>query len=374
VRSSAVEMLGLILANIRRRSARTLLTAAGIAVGVAAVVALLALSAGLDNTAAEFAHLGKADLGVFQSDAGDLTSSVLPLSLQARLARQPEIAKVTPIQLVIGAIARSPGAIVLGLQRNGFAARQLVLIRGQLFSPGRVDVGDQLASQLHLSPGSTLRLGHHRFPVAGVYHTGLSYEDSGAITTLADAQRLAGRTPQEVTAFGVDLAPQASARSAVREIEHTFPGVTAIADPGEAVRADPNTALISKAVLMVVVLALIIGSLAVANTMLAALLERRRELALLATIGWSAPQLGLLMLGEALTVSLIGTAVGIGLGLAASEGLPSALGLSGFVSPSLTAWAVGRALIIGTVIGTVGSLYPIWRVTRMRSVVALALT
>ena len=50
-------MIGLIAANVSRRKARTFLTAAGIAVGVAAVVALLALSAGLDNTAAEFVHL-----------------------------------------------------------------------------------------------------------------------------------------------------------------------------------------------------------------------------------------------------------------------------------------------------------------------------
>ena len=55
-------MLGLIVANVRRRRARTALTAAGIAVGVAAIVALLGLSAGLNNTAGQLVHLGKADL------------------------------------------------------------------------------------------------------------------------------------------------------------------------------------------------------------------------------------------------------------------------------------------------------------------------
>ena len=49
-------MLALIVANVRRRKARTSLTAAGIAVGVAAVAALLALSAGLNATAAQLAH------------------------------------------------------------------------------------------------------------------------------------------------------------------------------------------------------------------------------------------------------------------------------------------------------------------------------
>jgi putative ABC transport system permease protein len=132
--------------------------------------------------------------------------------------------------------------------------------------------------------------------------------------------------------------------------------------------------LISNAVLLIVVLALIIGALAVANTMLAAVLERRRELALLATVGWSPSQLGRLVLGEAVAVSLLGTAIGLLLGLAAAGGLPSALGLGAFISPVSTPWSLGRAVLVGVAIGALGAIYPIWRVTRMRSAAALALT
>lgn len=367
-------MVGLIAANLRRRVARTLLTAAGVAVGVAAVVALLALSTGLNNAAAQFVHLGKADLGLFQRDASDPTSSVLPLSLLPRVRAQPEVAQATPIQLVAGAVAGRPGTIVLGLERAGFAARQLVITAGHEMASGRVLVGDILARQLHIRPRSALKLGRRTFPVGGIYHTGLSYEDSGAVLDLRDAQAVAGRTPGEVTTFAVKLRPQTPISTGVRKLSRALPGLTAIADPGEAVRAGANTVLISKAVLLVVVLALIIGGLAVANAMLAALLERRRELALLATIGWSTPQLGALVLGESLAVSMLGTGVGVLLGLAAGKLLPGALGLGGFISPALTAWGVGRAVLIGLAIGTLGAIYPVWRVTRMRSVVALALT
>jgi putative ABC transport system permease protein len=241
-------------------------------------------------------------------------------------------------------------------------------------TPRQAVVGDLLANQLHLRPRSIVRISGRRLPVAGVYHTGLSYEDSGAVLTLRDAQAIAGRTPNEVTTFAVKLRPLTPASKAERELTKAFPGLVPISDPGEAVRAGSSTVLISKAVLLVVVLALLIGGLAVANTMLAALIERRRELALLATIGWSAPQLGALVLSESLAVSMIGTGVGVLLGFVASELLPGALGLGGFISPDLTAWGIGRAALIGVAIGTLGALYPIWRVTRMRSVVALALT
>ena len=365
-------MLALIAANARRRPARTAITAAGIAVGVAAIVALLALSAGLNSTAGQLIHLGRADLGLFQRDAADPTASVVPLALLRRLRAQPEIAEATPIQLVVGALPRDPSAIVFGLDARGFAARLLVLTAGRGPSAGHVALGNVLAGRLHARPGDTIRLRGHLFQVAGVSHAGITLEDSGVITTLADAQALVGRTRQEATTIAVRLSSHTTPSRAKRELQATFPGLSAISDPSEALREGVNSELISKAVLLIVVLALIIGALAVANTMLAAVLERRRELALLATIGWSGSQLALLVLGEAVTVSILGTAVGLLLGSLAAGLLPAALGLQAFISPELTMWVLGRAALIGMTIGVIGALYPIWRARRMWAAAALA--
>lgn len=366
-------MLGLIAANLGRRKARAALTAAGISVGVAAIVALLALSAGLNRSAGQLAHLGRADLGLFQKGAADPTSSVLSLSLLPRIEAQPEVLEADPIQLIVEGVAHSPGAVTLGVEPTGFVARLLVLISGSRagFAPGRVLVGDVLAGERHLHPGSTLTVSGHRFQVAGVFHSGITDEDAGVVMDLSDAQALDGRTSDEATTFAVRLKPQVSAARAARELTRSFPGLLVISEPGEAVRAGVNGQLISKAVLLIVVLALIIGALTVANTMLAAVLERRRELALLATIGWSPAQLGALVLGEAVIVSLLGTGAGLLLGLAASKLLPGALGLGEFISPVLTVWALGRAIMIGVAIGVAGALYPTWLVTRLRSVLAV---
>ena len=365
-------MLGLIVANVRRRRDRTALTAAGIAVGVAAIVALLGLSAGLNNTAGQLVHLGKADLGLFQADAGDPTSSVLPLSLLPQIRRQPDVVEATPLQLVIGAVKSAPSAIVFGAQPGGFVARRLVVTTGAKPGPGTVAIGTLLASQLHVHPGDSILLSNRRFTVSGIYTSGITFEDLGAITTLADAQLLAGRTPQEATTIAIRLAPAVPVSTAKRRLQAALPGVTAISDPSEAVRAGANTELISKAVLLIAVLALIIGALAVANTMLAAVLERRRELALLSTIGWSPGQLAWLVLGEAVAVSMIGTGAGLLLGLIASNGLPAALGLGSFITPDLTAWGLGRAALIGVTIGVLGAVYPVIRVRRMYAAAALA--
>lgn len=366
-------MLAIIVANVRRRRARTFLTAAGIAIGVAAVVALLALSDGLNRTAGQLVHLGKADLGIFQRDASDPTSSVLPLSMVSRIRAQNVVADATPVQLVVDAIPGAPGSFVFGLIRNGFVDRSLVLTAGAPAAPGRVEVGDVLAQKQHLRVGEGIALAHRRFLISGLFHAGTGYVDTGVIATLPDAQALANRTPEEVTTFAVRLAPQVSSQRGERQLTNTIPGVVAISRPGQAARAGVNNELISKAVGLIVVLALIIGALAVANTMLAAILERRRELALLATVGWSGRQLGELVLGEALAVSMLGTVFGLVLGVAASGLLPGALGLGEFISPDLNASSLGLASLIGMLIGTIGAIYPMWRVVRMRPVLALAL-
>jgi putative ABC transport system permease protein len=336
------------------------------------VVALLALSAGLNQTAAQLLHLGKADLGLFQADASDPTASLLPLSLLSRVRANRDVTEATPLQLVVGAVRTSPSAFVFGIDPNGFVARRLVFTSGGGVLPGQVDVGDILANQLRLHVGGRIRLASRTFPVAAIYHSGVPFEDQGVISTLHDAQTLAGRTHDEATTIAVRLAEQVPAAAAARSLQRELPGVVVIKDPSEAIRAGANTELISKAVLLIVVLALIIGVLAVANTMLAAVLERRRELVLLSTIGWSQAQLAVLVLGEAIAVSVIGTAGGLVLGSLAAGALPPALGLQSFISPEFTAWGLGRACLIGVAIGVLGALYPIWRVTRISSAAGLA--
>ncbi|MGO9972167.1 MAG: ABC transporter permease [Solirubrobacteraceae bacterium] len=365
-------MLGLIAANVRRRATRTGLTAAGIAVGVAAVVALLALSAGLNQTAGQLVHLGKADLGLFQADASDPTTSLLPLSLLPKIRSNHDVTAATPLQMVVGAIPSSPASFVFGVDPNGFVAGRLVFVKGSGLHGGEADVGDLLAAQLHLHVSSTIVLNGKRFPVAAIFHSGVPFEDQGVITTLGDAQALADRTSDEATTIAVRLAQQVSTAAGARSLQKELPGVEVIDDPTEAIRSGVNNELISKAVLLIVVLALIIGVLSVANTMLAAILERRRELVLLATIGWSSSQLAVLVLGEAIAVSIIGTAAGLVLGTLASGLLPSALGLQSFISPELTTWGLGRACLIGVTIGVLGAVYPIWRVTRISSAAGLA--
>ena len=111
-------MVRFVALNLARRPARTVLTALGIAVGVATIVALLSVTAGLNRSAASLIHLGHADLGLFQRGASDPTTSILPTSLAQRVARRPEVRHATPLLLTESGADPASSATRVGRQLN----------------------------------------------------------------------------------------------------------------------------------------------------------------------------------------------------------------------------------------------------------------
>jgi len=187
--------------------------------------------------------------------------------------------------------------------------------------------------------------------------------------TGSDAQALAGRTSDEATTFAVRLVPQPTAAQATRELSKAFPSLVAISEPSEAARAGANNQLISKAVLLVVVLALIIGALGVANTMLAAVLERRRELALLSTRVERAPARRS-RAGRSGHRQCDGHRGGVAARPGCKQASARRARPGGVYLPGRDALGLDRAILIGVL----GAVYPIRRVTRTQSLAALAET
>ncbi len=344
----------------------------GTAIGVATIVALLAIADGIKTTAGQLVHLGRADLGLFQANASDPTTSVLPTSLVPRLAHQRGVADATPILLLAEAMSGQPSALVFGARPDGFLTKRLVMVAGRAgISETQVVVGDSLARQAHLRPGRPVTISGHRFTVSGIYHAGIPFEDSGAVMAIATAQKLAGRQG-EATTIAIQLAPGVHANAAEQAITRAFPGLVAFDEPGEAVRAGANGRLITQAATVIVVLALLIGGIAVMTTQLLATLERRGEFAVMSAVGWSSTQVASLVLAESAATGVLGAMFGLVLGVVGSDLLITALGAGEFVNPQITSSVLARGLLVGGLIGLLGGLYPAWRVARLRPAPILA--
>jgi putative ABC transport system permease protein len=348
----------LIWRNLLRRAARTLFTAVGVGLGVALIVALLATVNGVHRTAGDLMRVGRADFGLFQADVSDFPRSLLPESLADKILRDPGVAAVAKVKLLVAG-----GMLVFGLDPHEFAYRRLVVVDGVRAS---VMAGDHSGKHL----GDAVRLAGRSFRIEGIYHSGDRFEDLGIVLPLRDVEALAQR-PGEVTSIGVTVKLGADAKAVARRLEERYPGMAAITEPGQAIKVDTSTRLIVSTGWVVSLLALIVGGVVVTNTMAMSVFERTREIGILRAVGWSSARVGSMIVSEALCICLLALAVGCGLGVLAAQLFVGRSSLSGFISPTYTAstFAWGLAYALG--VGLIGALYPTWRAVRLAPVAAL---
>jgi putative ABC transport system permease protein len=367
-----VTALSQTLVGLSRRPLRTFLTALGTALGIATIVALLAVSDGAQKSAGQFFHLGDSDIGLFQADAADPTTSVLPMSMIPQLLKTPGISGASPLLLMVEDIPSDLAAVVFGAEPHDFLSNRMVFESGHMFSkPNEAAVGDLFAKTKHLKVGSSFKVSGHAFTVSGIYHIGVVVQDSGAFIPLSTAQSITGK-PNETTTIAVRLGVGERPAAAEKLLKRRYPGLTVLTDSNEAPRAGANATLLSKAALVIAVLAIIIGGIGVMNTMLMSVIERRSEFALLSAVGWSARQIATRVLIEGVVTTIIGTALGLLLGVIGAGALVHVLGAGEFVSPDVTPWDLGDALLVGVLLGVLGGLYPAWRATRVTPAQVLA--
>jgi putative ABC transport system permease protein len=348
----------LIWKNLLRRPARTIFTAIGVGLGVALIVALLAITNGVHNTANDLTHIGRADFGLYQQDVTDFTRSLLAESMAAQVAHEPGVAQVAKIKLlVVGS------TLVFGLDPKEFAYGRLVVVRGRR---GPVMAGDNSRYRL----GQRVTLGGKTFTIGGIYHSGDRFEDIGVVLPLPTVEALAKRG-KEITSIGVIVKPSANVKQVANELQAKFPGTAAITEPGQAIKVDTSSRLIISTGWIVSLLALIVGGIGVTNTMAMSVFERTREIGILRALGWPVARVGALIVAEALGICLIALGVGCGLGILAAQAFIGHSQLSGLISPSYTAatFAWGLAFALG--VGLIGALYPTWRAVRLSPIAAL---
>jgi putative ABC transport system permease protein len=366
-----VTWVSLVWRNLLRRPARTALTAAGVALGVGLIVALLSISTGVRKTAEELIHVGRADFGVFQADVSDFSRSLLPESMAERVADVSGVAKTAKLKLLASDVGEQDAFFVFGLERDEFVWRRLVLLEGRQPRAGEALVGDRGARRLGLGPGDELEVVRgERLRVAGIYHSGDVFEDSGAVLPLPLAEALAQR-PGEITTVAVAVQPGLRAQTVAKRVEQRFPGTVAVYEPGQAIKVDTSSRLIVDTGWIISLLALIVGGIGVTNTMAMSVVERVREIGILRAVGWRAWRIAVLIVSEAIGISLLALGVGLGLGVLAAEEFSNHTSTSGLVRPDFTAGVFAWGLAFALGVALIGAAYPTWRAVRLTPIEAL---
>ena len=366
----------LILRNIARRRTRSALTVLGLAVGIAAVVGLLGIAWGFERSFMDIYTSKGIDLVVVRSGVADRLTSHLDASMGARLRGVAGVRDVAAalMDAVSFEEANLVSVLVNGWEPGSLLFRGVRLIEGRELlaaDKSRALLGRTLAANLGKQVGDEVDVAGKRFEVVGVFEADSLYENGSLIMPLAQLQTMMGREGQ-VTSFMVKArdAGEASVRSLGKRIAAGFPGVGAT-PARDFVQGEVLIGLAKSMAWATSVLALVLGSVGMLNTMVMAVFERTREIGVLRSLGWRRGRVLRLILGEALALGVLGTILGGVMGVVGVRLIALSPRARAFISADVPPAALGVGLGLGLLLSVVGGLYPAIRASRLEPTEAL---
>jgi putative ABC transport system permease protein len=375
--------------GIRSRRLRAALSALGIAIGVAAIVAVLGLSASSRaGLLAEIDRLGTNLLTVTngQDFFGDTTE--LSLSAPAMIARIGPVQSVADTGSTSAYVYRSP--LIPTVNTNGLGVKaatvDLLPVVGAGVARGRfLNAATATKPVAVLGAAAAERLGIDRIYVGErVWLGGQWFYVVGILTpaTLApeiDSSVLVG-FPAAKRYLGFDGHPDTiyvrAATSQVAAVQSVLAATANPEAPNEVEVSQPSSVLEARAktdsalnglFLGLGAVSLLVGAVGVANIMVISVLERRSEIGLRRALGATKGHIRIQFLAEAMLLAMLGGAAGVVIG-ALATGVYASTKHWAVVVPA-TAWAGGFAAAVA--IGAIAGLLPAIRAARLSPTDAL---
>ena len=394
-----------IVRNVTRRKLRSFLTISGIVIGIVALTTMGALAnnfnALLDGGAKYYAGY----VPVADANSNGVTGgAILPLTKADEIAAVPGVARVFPSITV----QAKPGALQvlnLGLPdyiqsydpaENAYSALKVTFSSGRALDPkstGQVVLGSNFAAEFGKRVGDSITLPvkpsdapagfvQHSYTVVGVLNRTLTAPDTGAFVSLTDAQQLMKEQlpvalqqdfDSTLYAGGFDVygTPGANLDTLADRINAGVSGVKAQRPSTIVAALVAGGALFTEITTAAAILALVIGGLAVINTMIMSVSERVREIGLKKAVGATTGAILREFLLESTLIGLAGGVIGFAIGLAVTTlvnaTMPPSQGAIFLVTPGLAVLCIGFAAGLGAVAG----ILPALRAARLDPVTAL---
>ncbi|MFC7220523.1 ABC transporter permease [Streptomyces polyrhachis] len=377
--------------GLRTRPLRAFLSALGIAIGIAAMVAVIGIStssrADLDRT---LASLGTNLLTVSPGStmAGD--SAKLPVTAEEMVARIKPVTSTSALGKVSGAdVYRSEriprtdsGGLAAYAARTDLRATTGAVLRSGTWlntATSRypaVVLGADAADRLgigHLDPDTQVLIAGRYFTVIGILRPApLAPElDTAALVGWSAARAELGFDGHPTTIY------TRSDDADVTDVQSVLGATANPRSPSEVKVSRPSDALAAKQaaskaftglLLGLGAVALLVGGVGVANTMVISVLERRAEIGLRRSLGATRGQIRTQFLAESLLLSALG---GLG-GALLGAGATTTYTLYQNWPTTIPPWAMAGGLATTLAIGALAGLYPAVRAARLSPTEALA--
>lgn len=371
-----MSFLFMIWSNVWRRPTRSILTIMGVAVGVASGVAMAGISWGFQRSLER----------VYSARGADVIISRLtdkkPLPTPFDQTRIQDIRSIPGVQNVAGmlwdtlGIEQVPAMPVYGWEPGSFLWEHLKLITGELPTDTATDnyvyLGVISAQALGKTVGDTLLIDSHTLRVKGIYESEAMIENGSAIMPLPVLQSMLD-SEGKINFINVRLVPNMKDEqfeSLRQTIQNRFRGLK-VFRAGEMAQNSLGIRTAKAMSLATTGIALLIGTLAMMNTLLTSVFERTSEIGLLMAVGWHRRRVTAMILIESLMLSLAGAAVGITLAIVGVKLMQTMDFMQGMIEGEFSSGLIVTALVISAGLGILGGLYPAARAASMLPSVAL---
>ncbi|MEE1843961.1 MULTISPECIES: ABC transporter permease [unclassified Streptomyces] len=376
--------------GLRARRARVVLSALGIAIGIATMVAVVGLSE--SSRADLMTRLDRLGTNLLTAEAGKdpLGREIkLPRNAVAMVERIGPVRHATATADVDARIRRSDvvpeertaGVTAQAVRTDLLAALGGEVRRGVWLTPAgerlpTAVLGAVAAERLGITrTGETIMMNDTRVAVVGILRPIelVPNLDRVVMVGFPAAERYFGFDGHPTTVF------ERSTDASVQDVRAVLARTISPGDEAGIKVSRPSDALAAKAaadegltslMLGLGAVALLVGGVGVANTMVISVLERRQEIGLRRSLGATRGAIRLQFLTESLLLSALGGATGALLGAATTFGFARVQGWTAVVPP----WSLAGGLAATLLIGVVAGLYPAIRASRLHPTVALNAT
>ncbi|MFG2092902.1 ABC transporter permease [Streptomyces sp. NPDC048612] len=389
-RLSPADVLRVGAEGLRSRRARVVLSALGIAIGIATMVAVVGLST--SSRADLMNRLDRLGTNLLTAEAGEdpMGGAVkLPKNAVAMVERIGPVQHATATGAVDARVRRSDavpeeraaGVTVQAARTDLLAALNARIGQGSWLNRASerlptVVLGSVAADRLGVSgPGGKILLDDRWYVVTGILAPVelVPNLDRTALVGYPSAERYLGFDGHPTMLFerSTDASVEAVQGVLARTVNPGDEGSVKVSRPSDALAAKAATDEgLTSLMLGLGAVALLVGGVGVANTMVISVLERRQEIGLRRALGATRGAVRRQFLTESLLLSALGGLAGAALGAAATVAFARAQGWTAVVPPWSLAGGLGATLVIGVVAG----LYPAVRASRLHPTVALSAT
>ena len=363
-------MDNLVTSNIRQRPIRTLVSVAGIALGVALVMLFTGLARGMSNDLQRRATNVRAELIFMRPGSLQLTASTANLDTRYvdRLKAIDGVEDALPVIRYFSQGSRGIGIEQIdGVDWDAYARMNgLTMTAGH--GPQGTDeivVDETKAQNNNLHIGDKLKpLGTKEYRIAGIY----TPESGARVKMSLAAMQEALETPGKSTFIFVKLRNSDQVDAMAKRIDQELPGNTIQPTRDVFTSFEKSIPYLGVFLRVLVGLAAVVSALVVMLAMYTTITERTREIGILKAMGASRGYIVGIIEKEAIVISIIGLIAGFVISLIAGYLIHRAYGL---VFEYSWTWATVAAAI-GLIGGVLGALYPAWRASNLDPVNALA--